>query len=890
MPRSSFQITLGGRPVLLANRDNYRDPRPNKMDIPIGEAASHGWFLMRSTDAEALVTAGSAILTIIENTDGKRTSLPLRSMIVKGAEQFGYGGDKTVSLVELTDERWLWQRRSAMIGYYNLDPVASSKLYMYESTADGAGTPWTWDTMAADLWSKLSPSAGAWPGLPIGLSLTTEPVDWSLTGVNAWQALNTVLARIGCVVVFDPRKSVGFGRWSIQTLGSELAETNSKLDAAENRIAEQHPMPLADAIEKPAAIRVFFPVWAEHPGGERDTPHVQNWRVENVYDRTIALGAGGSGTLPVWSDTPAELDFFDALNNEAELIASANEIAAGIAADLAILSLRTRYIGLVAAPLDASTKSIRYAYSVSTATQTGGFFTTVMRHAGESTVGLRSTPRFRNWIDRLAPPNVNSYLQPTLPNRVQLVEVTAAAVPSWPDVASRINRAGEGLGDLWTASTIRIDPETGGRYFTSSGSASSGTDDCVVCVVDWFALAVFPTTASTEPGQLAYWLKLHRGDRFLGRLIGFFEPATGAEGVRRPMYAIHVAYPNDTFTVELTSDLGSGTVDDLGGPAEGTLYRAQPDGTLESTGITVNEIYNQYACTLAAGTVVEVKYTLDESGADGRVGTGHFGGVESGWFKVVGVCGAGTAIRACRLDETVNPGTAADPSGPSQATLLICKEGGSFGDPFEYIEELDDAGQPITIDVYNILDNIYKKDWNAHVYPDGHCMDVWHILESNHTAAVPQVAYASTGGLPANGNGHAIILWGTNAADLCDEISGQDVIVCNHLNHPVAPGIIAVHRRFDPQGIPVEDAGYEIWNFVSAAMFNITRFVCDVDCSDDDCSLTVKWRQELIDYDDMYTCPTADAQVESAIYLDATEGAAADVAILTDNEDFAGPV
>ncbi len=104
--------------------------------------------------------------------------------------------------VTLADRRWTFQRTAANLRF-NLRKNAGTGAAGYVSGTLDGGTPWTWATVAEELWSKLPGStAGAFPGLPYTPSSTPENLVFD--GMNTWRAINQVLTAIGCASVFDP--------------------------------------------------------------------------------------------------------------------------------------------------------------------------------------------------------------------------------------------------------------------------------------------------------------------------------------------------------------------------------------------------------------------------------------------------------------------------------------------------------------------------------------------------------------------------------------------------------------------------------------------------------------------------------------------------------------
>lgn len=130
----------------------------------------------------------------------KSVTLKRYSILKAEAAVPGLAGDPaTPYLVVAVDKR------------YHLDRSPFSKAYnVYDSSGvlitstKNAGVAWTWATMFADLWAQLpSAIAGTAPTLPF--TPNNQPESWQFWGsASAWQALNDVLDRLCCVLVYDP--------------------------------------------------------------------------------------------------------------------------------------------------------------------------------------------------------------------------------------------------------------------------------------------------------------------------------------------------------------------------------------------------------------------------------------------------------------------------------------------------------------------------------------------------------------------------------------------------------------------------------------------------------------------------------------------------------------
>jgi len=426
--KQNISILIDDRDVLLADTDKYDDPRPNRLEIPIGAGASHGWFLMLKSDADAVREAGTVDVTFKQsNTIGDITETVLRNMIVKSVEDFGIGGfdaDTQVAIVEITDVRWIWQRRSSLQNEFNVplrggdvDPGAagtdSGEGYK-ESSLDG-GEQYTWEEMLEVIWATLTPEYGPWPGTFTGSGTAplSTPYDWKFQGVNAWQALITVLARIGKVIVYDPVSENS--PFAIYDAGSTSPATTAAGNALGPPLNEQFGAPSLNS-GIPAEMTVYFPSQDMSSDADDEELYVKRWDSADGSGASItrAIAQGGGGVLNLWCDLPL-LTNDAGEQNTAQIEVAADEMLIGFADDLAIVQNRKRFAGFAYVPLDATIKSFVFTYRVSLLSETGGAFSSLAAHPGEPTVGLYSRQRFLWWIDRMSPPSVQQYLKPSLP-------------------------------------------------------------------------------------------------------------------------------------------------------------------------------------------------------------------------------------------------------------------------------------------------------------------------------------------------------------------------------------------------------------------------------------------------------------------------------------------
>ncbi len=172
----------------------------NSYTCPLGESHGLAHVLMHKADFDRLNESDYVTLTVRDGY-GRTVTVPYLTVIGSAA---AYQTDSTrranaVVRVTLADRRWRWK----------LVPVGRTYNYRnsagaFTTASQNGGVDWTWATMLADLWSKLTtvyPDAGTAPTFPTAPA--GAPEGFNFTGWNVWRALNRVCHAAGYVVKFD---------------------------------------------------------------------------------------------------------------------------------------------------------------------------------------------------------------------------------------------------------------------------------------------------------------------------------------------------------------------------------------------------------------------------------------------------------------------------------------------------------------------------------------------------------------------------------------------------------------------------------------------------------------------------------------------------------------
>lgn len=203
-------ITLDNRPTLDPKQvirdcldrgypiEQFRG-RAAFMECPAGRGPGRGAVLMRYDDYKALDPTKDYDLTFDDGTRPKAKYKTVRianvTNILPGADQDPAG----ILLLELVDRRFRLFRKPINRAYNVKSPANGS----YVAATLNSGTAYTWTQLVSDLWSTVGTAdLGSYPGLPFTPHGTPE--GFFFFGATSWDALNDVVERIGCVVVYDP--------------------------------------------------------------------------------------------------------------------------------------------------------------------------------------------------------------------------------------------------------------------------------------------------------------------------------------------------------------------------------------------------------------------------------------------------------------------------------------------------------------------------------------------------------------------------------------------------------------------------------------------------------------------------------------------------------------
>ncbi len=438
-----FRGDLSGKPLYdaaIEAQNLVGQPTPTGFDransflCPLGKAPGHGWIILRRRDMNALNLNGLHILTLqLDPEVGATQTQRFRNLVickepVNLDPGLGANDPDSVYLVEVADARWRCQNPTFKIA---LDKAYNVRAQAYQSDSYSyslnTGVAWTWATMLADIWSVLTP-LGAWPGLPAGVTPASAPDGWEFRGVSAYDALNIILARIGCALRAD--LSLTTGQFSIVQVGAvDTAADQALARAAGRKIHDGEYLDIVRG-KTPYGVRVFFHRREKNYGTEQTTPSGSGqWQGNAVYhvDITgpVSSTAEASTWQPLWSDLPAIYDDAGAITNAAACSASAQELSDNFYRMLRSsggLRLWHRYSGLLNLTAGSDLKGVAWVVNEL------GIYTEVIRHPF-----LFLEPTDAGWVEhfedatKLHSPDFRPSW-PNYPHLLQTIKLNAATV------------------------------------------------------------------------------------------------------------------------------------------------------------------------------------------------------------------------------------------------------------------------------------------------------------------------------------------------------------------------------------------------------------------------------------------------------------------------------
>lgn len=321
-------FSLGGYPVLdptQALRTMANAPQSAPLPIATwadkanfyactrGCAPGVGYMLVQQVNLDKILTdaAGDSYLELKAYISNKSATFP-KILVAGHAECLTPGmRDQAASiyLLPIADRRWLyWERGDTITEQYNVrsndgnyTPGGATPGYL--SGTLNAGTAWTWQLMVNDIWPSAAGTAPTLPFTPHG-----TPEGWEFDGITRFKALQIVLDRLACDLVYQPiadtfriarlGDTAGAGATAWETFKTTYAPVRIWDDIA--RVSE--------TVRLPATVRVQFriipqiivggtPFWTVDVSTGQSDP-LQSGTYVLLNDDLYALSTG-KGSLPI---------------------------------------------------------------------------------------------------------------------------------------------------------------------------------------------------------------------------------------------------------------------------------------------------------------------------------------------------------------------------------------------------------------------------------------------------------------------------------------------------------------------------------------------------------------------------------------------------------------
>jgi hypothetical protein len=306
----------------------------NSINVPSGRWPAQGWILLKRSDYNTLTTGQSSGLYATNfklqmNDVQTGTQVTLQNLVIVQARCVSTGvstDPNAIYLVEITDQRGIlfnpWFQFPTNSQYNVIAPAYPGQ---YDSASLLAGAPFTWSQMISDLWTQQGTFLGAFPGLPI--VPTGTPTNWILPGIPAWDALNNMLALIGCRIAVDLTQAAPYTVVSIGAADAVFAASTARFAGV---LEDDLAWIDTGAGRVPAFVVVNFHRRNQYYGTEETVRRDSlQWTTTPSFSVTVAAPAGFTGavgTHQIWVDFTVQFDIDG--NPLATDVATANTIAA----------------------------------------------------------------------------------------------------------------------------------------------------------------------------------------------------------------------------------------------------------------------------------------------------------------------------------------------------------------------------------------------------------------------------------------------------------------------------------------------------------------------------------------------------------------------------------
>lgn len=325
-------------PQAFATLDDLGYPAPpemaraNSIMNPLGSAPCRAWLLMTRVNLNSLSKETTTHQIALQDAQGNKITLYKQVFVKARCLTPGISADANgLYLAEFSDQTWLVNNPTyncTINKQYNVPAAAmGSGAYYYDTT--NAGTAWTWATMWADLWTTTVGSIlGTTPALPV--TPNGAPTAFIFPGISGWEAINQVLARIGCALNLNPLASGN--QFSVIQVGAADSAATTLLSQNASRKIHDEEFIESSIGKVPSGVTVYFHKANQDYGTENTTGSAagKQWSTGASYQVSIAGPSGvptGGVNHPIWDDLQALYDASGTLTNSSALNTRAQERA-----------------------------------------------------------------------------------------------------------------------------------------------------------------------------------------------------------------------------------------------------------------------------------------------------------------------------------------------------------------------------------------------------------------------------------------------------------------------------------------------------------------------------------------------------------------------------------
>lgn len=512
--------TLFGYQPCLSPRTEYESSVANNLDMsawlnkansyycPLGPEVGIVHVLMLKRDLDKLDLNQQYFLEfgLIDNNGAvfKQTIYGPFTIIKAFCTSPGFNNDPdSAYVVEAVDRRYLAKNIpiNLQINIFAPDSLAvypyANKVFPYYKNSLFSGAPYTWTQAIKTIW-ETNGKLGAFPGLPY--VPPGFPENYQFIGVDSYDALNVLLAKIYCALRYDPIND----EFSIVLIGSDI-DNLATAEANNDKYVIHDKYPVQSVRGTiPEKIRVHFNKRHQYYGNEVTTvSNSGQWVTDSFVFKELPLNVPGfeaDTTKIIWDDLAAIVDKNGVVLNDAELVTKTQSILTNFTTNITSDNVRlSRTYGTLVSDIIPGGKIKLVIWHHYGLEDNDGLQTTIVRtHGFFNTELLPTKPNdsILSTAENLKPPD---FSRPTYPNyfpQIQIIEI--------------VN--GTPIDSLYDAKVISLNPET--LLF----------DTYDVC---W-------AFKNPNDGQI-----LKQGDRWLGKISGTKDrkSPTGSTS-RRQLYTI----------------------------------------------------------------------------------------------------------------------------------------------------------------------------------------------------------------------------------------------------------------------------------------------------------------------------------------------------------------